>query len=296
MRIWNCVALLWLAACSGSQGPAGEQGATGPQGDSGPQGPAGEAGRQGEPGAQGEAGPQGPAGEVGPQGEPGEAGPQGLAGEAGPQGAPGAQGDAGPEGPQGPAGEAGPQGAPGAQGEAGPQGPQGPAGEAGPQGEPGPQGEAGPPGQQGDPGPGSVGSAYVIPGTGGTLGGGYVELPTADGKLSLYLFCNYGAPGADGNIFFVWDPSVTSGTVLVTVAIDGQPVQAFDDLNYGSGGQDSASFASTPDGTFPFHGVFTVDEGSTLTRWDVTATGSLTGDCTALVYATGGGPGVVGQP
>ena len=253
MRIWNCVALLWLAACSGSQGPAGEQGATGPQGDSGPQGPAGEAGRQGEPGAQGEAGPQGPAGEVGPQG------------------------------------------APGAQGDAGPQGLQGPAGEAGPQGEPGPQGEAGPPGQQGDPGPGSVGSAYVIPGTGGTVVGGYLQLPTADGKLSLQLFCNYGAPGADGTDFFALDPSVTTGTVLITEAIDGQPVQAFDDLNYGSGGQEWAPIA-TPDGTFTFHGVFTVDEGSALTRWDVTATGSSTGNCTALVYATGGGTGFIQDP
>ncbi len=61
---------LLLAACAGSQGPAGAQGAAGPQGPAGVQGPAGP---QGPTGPQGPAGAQGPAGPQGPAGAPGTA-------------------------------------------------------------------------------------------------------------------------------------------------------------------------------------------------------------------------------
>ena len=79
-------ALLLLAGCEGSQGPAGP---AGPQGTAGPQGPTG---------AQGAAGPPGPAGEQGKAGAQGPAGPQGTPGRgSGRQDLPGA----GPPGPQG---------------------------------------------------------------------------------------------------------------------------------------------------------------------------------------------------
>jgi hypothetical protein len=178
----------------------------------------------------------------------------------------------------------------GAQGEAGPQG------LPGPQGQPGPQGDAGPPGPQGEGGSGSIGSVYMIPGTGGTSGGGYVELPTANGDVSLDVTCNYGGPGDDEAFFFANAASVTTGTTFITVAIDGRPLLAFDDLNYNSGGQDRA-FADTGDqGTWPWHGIFTVDESGALARWDVTADGTSTGNCTLLVYATGAGAGTIHHP
>jgi hypothetical protein len=102
--------LLFLAACSGSDGDAGPPGLQGQQGQQGPQGIQGiqgEPGPQGIQGIQGEPGPQGPPGpqgEQGPQGIQGEPGPQGIQGEPGPQGIPGGPGPEGPPGPQGPSG------------------------------------------------------------------------------------------------------------------------------------------------------------------------------------------------
>lgn len=84
------LALLTLASCGRSPGPAGPTGPAGPQGVAGQQGPTG---AQGPPGPAGPAGPQGNAGLQGP------AGPQGVRGEAGP---PGAAGPLGPPGPPGP--------------------------------------------------------------------------------------------------------------------------------------------------------------------------------------------------
>jgi hypothetical protein len=163
-------------------------------------------------------------------------------------------------------------------------------------GAPGATGDAGAQGDPGAPGPGSVGTVYTIPGTGGTYIGGYLQLTTASGRVSLIVSCNYGAAGDDEALFSAMSPSVTAGSVLVTVAVEGYPLLAFDDLSYGSGGQDRA-FASTGDqGTWPWQGVFTVDEGGTLTRWDITTDGSSTGNCTALVYANGGGTGTTVQP
>ena len=71
---------LLVAACTGSQGPAG------PQGLAGEPGPAGIAGPQGPAGLQGAAGPQGPTGQRGPAGPQGEQGPIGPVGPTGPVG------------------------------------------------------------------------------------------------------------------------------------------------------------------------------------------------------------------
>ena len=42
--------------------------------------------------------------------------------------------------------------------------------------------------------------------------------------------------------------------------------------------------------------MFTANEGGVLTQWDVIFTGTATGDCTAVVYANGGGTGRVVHP
>ena len=185
----------------------------------------------------------------------------------------------------------------GENGAEGPAGPMGIPGEAGAMGAPGATGDAGPQGDPGAPGPGSVGTVYTIPGTGGTYIGGYLQLTTASGRVSLIVTCNYGAAGDDEALFSAMSPSVTAGSVLVTVAVEGYPLLAFDDLSYGSGGQDRA-FASTGDqGTWPWQGVFTVDEGGTLTSWNITMDGSSTGNCTAIVYADGAGTtAFIGHP
>jgi len=104
------LALMMLAGCGRSPGPAGPVGPAGPQGVSGPQGPDG---AQGPPGPAGSAGPEGKAGLQGP------AGPQGTRGEAGPPGPAGPKGDTGPAGPKGERGEAGPPGPPGPNGPSG---------------------------------------------------------------------------------------------------------------------------------------------------------------------------------
>ena len=211
-------------------------------------------------------------GSDGPKGDPG---PQGL---QGPQGDPGAQGDPGPlgeAGPQGPAGEAGPQGP---QGEAGPPGPQGPQGEAGP------------------PGPGSVGMVYTIPGSGGGAGGGELNFTTANRHVYFTVTCNYGFAGDDEAYFVANDPTVTAGSVVTTIDVDGQTLLTFNDLAYVAGGQDQDEAFASLAHPWPWHGVFTVDEGGTLTRWDVTSMGSLGENCTVIVYTSGGGPGTVVHP
>jgi len=143
---------------------------------------------------------------------------------------------------------------------------------------------------------GTCASTYVIPGTGGISGGGYLELDSANGDVSLNLTCNYGFAGDDEAFFSAGTPSVTAGSVKVTVDIQGDPEETFDDLSFGSGGQDRA-FASTFDqGTWPWQGVFTVNEGGTPTQWTVTMNGSATGDCTAIVSAIGGGTATVHHP
>jgi hypothetical protein len=78
----------------------------------------------------------------------------------------------------------------------------------------------------------------------------------------------------------------------VTVAIDGQPSESFDDLGYNLGGQDRAFSTTGSQGSWPWHGTFTTTENSTVTRWGVAVTGSATGNCAARVY---GGSDVAGN-
>jgi hypothetical protein len=145
-------------------------------------------------------------------------------------------------------------------------------------------------------GDGGTAMVYTIPGTGGMWGGGYLVLDTANGDVSLNLTCNYGGPGDDEAFFFANTPSVTAGSVLVTVDIQGYPPEKFDDLSYNSGGQDRAFGSTGYQGTWPWQGVFTTNEGGVLTQWTVTMNGSATGDCTAVVDAIGGGTASVVQP
>jgi len=62
------------------------------------------------------------------------------------------------------------------------------------------------------------------------------------------------------------------------------------------GGQDQDEAFASLAHPWPWHGVFTVDEGGTLTRWDVTSMGSSGENCTVIVYTSGGGPGTVVHP
>jgi hypothetical protein len=99
--------------------------------------------------------------------------------------------------------------------------------------------------------------------------------------------CNYGFAGDNEVVWFAESPAVTAGSVRVLNNIDGDGINLFNDLAYGSGGQDRGFPSTGFQGTWPWHGVFTADEGGTLTRWDITVVGSAGGNCTAVVYASG---------
>jgi hypothetical protein len=192
------------------------------------------------------------------------------------------QGDPGPQGLQG---DTSPPGSAGSQGEGNP---------AGPQAVPGAIGSQGDQDAQGVPGvacPGSVGTVYTIPGSGGIYGGGYLQLQSSNLHFELDVTCSYGSAAENEAFFFADSPLVTTGTIQTTVAIDGRALLAFNDLNYNSGGQDRGF-----PGQWPWHGVFTANEGGTLTRWDITVTRTAGGDCLAFVYANGGGTGTIFQP
>jgi len=124
-------------------------------------------------------------------------------------------------------------------------------------------------------------------------GGGYLSLVSANNHVEFDITCNYGPPGDNEAFFFANDPSVTAGSVLITEDVDGQALLTFNDLAYNSGGQDRAFAANHP---WPWHGVFTSDEGGTLTRWDVTSIGSAGANCTVIVYTSGGGSGTIHHP
>jgi hypothetical protein len=196
-------------------------------------------------------------------------------------------------GAPGAAGAKGPQGAVGAKGPTGSQGPAGGQGTSGPQGI---QGAPGPTGAQGPPGAGFVGAVYVIPGSGGISGGGYLTLSTPSAGAQLTITCNYGSPG-DNEAFWDAGPTITAGNMVIVNQLDGQPLQAFHDLAYNQGGQDQATVnGSAQLGAWPWQAVFTANGGGTLTRWDVTVTGSSGGNCTAIVYANNGGAALVSLP
>jgi hypothetical protein len=178
----------------------------------------------------------------------------------------------------------------GAAGATGLQGAAGPRGATGSQGPPGAQGAQG---AQGLPGAGFVGTVYTIPGSGGASGGGYLTLSTPSARAELIITCNYSSPG-DNEAYFFAGLHVTAGQIAVINQLDGQPLQAFDDLAYNQGGQDRATVGGNPQlGAWPWQAVFTVNDGGTLTRWDVTVTGSSGGNCTAIVYANNGGAALI---
>jgi hypothetical protein len=208
-------------------------------------------------------------------------------GPQGPQGTAGAQGARGPAGPNGPAGPAGPTGLSGA---AGPIGPAAAQGAAGPTGPLGPQGPIGPTGPTGASGPGSVGAAYTIPGSGGSAGGGYIVLNSPTSRAQLNITCNYGVAG-DNEAFWFAGQGVTAGQIATTNQVDGEILQAFNELAINQGGQDRAVLPA-----WPWHGVFTANDGGTLSRWDVTVTGTSGGDCIVVVYANNGGAAYIVHP
>jgi Collagen triple helix repeat (20 copies) len=210
--------------------------------------------------------------------------------------APGSAGANGLQGAIGPKGATGPQGPAGAQGAQGPQGIQSAPGPTGAQGLPGPTGAQGLPGPTGAQGAGFVGAVYVIPGSGGSSGGGYLTLSTLSARAQLNITCNYGSPG-DNEAFWFAGPNVTAGDIVVVNQLDGQPLQTFQDLAFNQGGQDRATVnGSTALGAWPWQAVFTANDGGTLTRWNVTVTGSSGGNCTAIVYANNGGAALVSLP
>ncbi len=131
---------------------------------------------------------------------------------------------------------------------------------------------------------------------GGVSGGGYLVLTTANGHVELDITCNYGAPGDNSAYFFANDPVVTTGTAQVMVAISGRPLLASNDLNYNSGGQDRAFADTSFQGTWPWHGLFTVNEAGVLTRCDVTVTGASGAEYHAYVFAIGNGTADIRHP
>jgi hypothetical protein len=137
---------------------------------------------------------------------------------------------------------------------------------------------------------------YTIPGTGGSAGGGYLQLNTPSGRAQLNITCNYSAPG-DNEAYFFAGPNVTAGQIAILNQLDGQPLQAFNDLASNQGGQDRATVNGSGQlGAWPWQGVFTVNDGGILTRWDVTVTGSSGGNCTVIAYANNGGAALISQP
>src|SRR3984957_19527851 len=167
-----------------------------------------------------------------PTGPQGQQGSQGTAGAQGARAPAGLNGPAGPAGPTGPSGAAGPIGPAAAQGAVGPTGllgPQGPIGATGPTGAAGATGATGATGPTGASGPGSVGVAYTIPGSGGSVGGGYIVLNSPTSRAQLNITCNYGVAG-DNEAFWFAGQGVTAGQIAITNQVDGETLQAFNEL------------------------------------------------------------------
>jgi hypothetical protein len=193
-------------------------------------------------------------------------------------------------------GDTGAKGTQGAVGAVGPAGAQGPVGIQGPIGVQGPAGVQGPVGTQGVPAPDSTGTVYVIPGSGGISGGGYLTLNSPTSRAQLLITCNYGSAGDDEAFWFAGS-GVVAGSIAITNEMNGEVPQAFNDLAFNQGGQDRATIGGSAElGAWPWHGVFTVNDGGTLSRWDATVTGTSGGACTAVVYANNGGTAQVSHP
>lgn len=146
----------------------------------------------------------------------------------------------------------------------------------------GPKGDKGDRGEMGPTGPGLQGSVFTIPNN------AYLVLPTANGHVTLNVTCNYGSSGDNEVFFFANDSSVTAGSVLINMDLAGQ-VQSFSDLVWNGGGMDRGFPNTGYQGTWPWHGVFTVNERGTLTKWDIFVNGSSGHNCTATIYSFGNG-------
>ena len=126
-------------------------------------------------------------------------------------------------------------------------------------------------------------------------GGGFLNLLTSGGRAELTLTCNYGGPG-DSEALWAADGSVTAGSIKIFNAVDGRPIDAFNDLAGGLGAQDRAFSSTGYQGTWPWHAVFTAVDGTTISRFDVTMNGSPTGDCTVVVVPYNLDSGTVVHP
>jgi hypothetical protein len=94
-------------------------------------------------------------------------------------------------------------------------------------------------------------------------------------------------------------PSVTPGSVQIinqTTQTTRTDLQSFNDLGYNLGIQDRAFPANAGEGTWPWTGTFTAVEGTTVSRFEVTVTGSSTGDCQVSLVAIGAGDIFVVHP
>ena len=116
------------------------------------------------------------------------------------------------------------------------------------------------------------------------------------GRFEFNIFCNYGGPGAHGANWFADSPSVTAGSVTLIHRVTREPMTVFTDLAYNAGGQNSVVINGSASLTYPWHAVVMANDGGEVTRWDVTVTGSNTGNCTAIVYGLDGGTSSILHP
>jgi hypothetical protein len=139
-------------------------------------------------------------------------------------------------------------------------------------------------------------NTFVVPGSGGSAGGGYLQLSTPNNHAALFLTCNYGFPGDNEAFWFANAPSVTAGTINIFNVVDGRAPQMFSDLQFGLGGMDRAFATTGFQGTWPYHAVFTATEGASVSRFDATVFGSAGGSCTVLLSSLNLGSATVVHP
>lgn len=207
------------------------------------------------------AGLQGPSGPAGPAGAQGPTGPQG------PQGPAGAPGATGPQGPQGLTGNTG------LTGSTGPQGPQGIQGLPGNDGATGPQGIQGIQGPQGPAGPGLPAGAVVLIVSGScstTLGTGWAEETSLNGKFVLgTLDANGDIAGTGGaNSVTPTISSLTAAAQVFTGDATTVPALAFGTL---AASQAADTFGTTK---FTTSGSGTAAFTSETARGAITVSGS----------------------
>jgi hypothetical protein len=126
-----------------------------------------------------------------------------------------------------------------------------------------------------------------------------LQISIASGDAQFSITCNYGSPGDNEAFWFALAPSVTPGSVQIinqTTQTTRTDLQSFNDLGYNLGGQDRAFPASMGQGTWPWTGTFTAIEGTAVSRFEVTVTGSSTGNCQVSLVAIGAGSVSVVHP